>query len=140
MFDHNLDSMLRHKRNLRVQPSDISGPLPSPINTYDLFAPNKLEAGKQASHTGKKDATHTGKKIPTSNLAQMIEQRTWENEQLRKELVYQQRKHGISMYLLEEVKLVVESLQRALTNFEQCQVGIEDDSEGTRSVHENVAQ
>ena len=57
----------------------------------------------------------------------MIEQRTWENEQLRKELVYQRRKHGASVYLLEEVKLAVESLQKALVNFQQCHEDIEND-------------
>jgi hypothetical protein len=54
------------------------------------------------------------KKLPATSLSQMIEQRTWENEQLRKELIYQPKKHGVSMYLLDEVRLVVESLQKAL--------------------------
>ena len=67
------------------------------------------------------------KKISTPNISQMIERRTCENEQLRKELNYQQKKHGMSMYLLEEVKLVVESLQKALENFQQCNVEIENE-------------
>ncbi|KAF2803675.1 uncharacterized protein BDZ99DRAFT_547025 [Mytilinidion resinicola] len=50
------------------------------------------------------------KKMPTPSLSQLIEQRTWENGQLRQELAYQQRKHSASMYLLEEVRLVVASL------------------------------
>jgi hypothetical protein len=65
------------------------------------------------------------KRLPASSLAQMVEQRTWENEQLRKELIYQRRKHGISMYLLDEVRLIVESLQKALENFQKCNTEIE---------------
>jgi len=69
-------------------------------------------------------------KLPANSLSQMIEQRTWENEQLRKELIYQQKKHGISMYLLDEVRIVVESLQKALENFQQCNTEIENECTG----------
>jgi hypothetical protein len=73
------------------------------------------------------------RKIPQPNLSQMIEQRTWENDQLRKELKYLQRKHGLSVYLLEEVKLVVNSLEKAIRNFEQQGTEIEQEcvSRGT---------
>jgi hypothetical protein len=37
--------------------------------------------------------------MPTPSLSQIIEQRTWENGQLRQELAYQQRKHEASMLL-----------------------------------------
>ena len=61
---------------------------------------------------------HQPQKTPTS-LSFIMEQKTWENAQLRNELKYHQRKHGASMYLLQEVKLVVESLQKALVNFQK---------------------
>ena len=69
------------------------------------------------------------KKWPTPSLTQIIEQKTWENGQLRQELAYQQRKHGASMYLLGEVRLVVESLQHALHNFQKLNTESEDDVE-----------
>ena len=68
------------------------------------------------------------KRMPSPNLSQMVEQRTWENGQLRQELMYQQRKHGASMYFLEEVRLAVESLQQALVNFEKLDTEIENES------------
>ena len=106
--------MLRRTRG-RILPGSISGPLP---NLPAAEGPVNID---NASGT-----RETAKKISTSNLAQMIEQRTWENEQLRKELVYQQRKHGASVCLLEEVKLAVESLQNALKTFQQCHDDTED--------------
>lgn len=72
------------------------------------------------------------KKMPTPNLSQIIEQKTWENGQLRQELAYQQRKHGASMYLLEEVRLVVETLQQTLLNFQKLNTEFEDDIDGGR--------
>ena len=113
--------MLRHKRaKLRLQPSSIGAPIPDTIETGGLSDPVRIE---QAT-----EVRQAAKKIPNSGLSQMIEQRTWENEQLRKELVYQQRKHGASVYLMEEVKLAVESLQKALVNFQQYYAEIEKDS------------
>jgi hypothetical protein len=53
---------------------------------------------------------------PTPGLGQRIEQKTWENDQLRQKLELEQRKY---LYLLEEVKLVVESLQHALLNLHE---------------------
>jgi hypothetical protein len=70
------------------------------------------------------------KKMPTPSLSQLIEQRTWENGQLRQELAYQQRKHSASMYLLEEVRLVVASLQQALDNFQRLNAEPEDNVVG----------
>ena len=57
--------------------------------------------------------------MPTPDISIIQQQREWENAQLRQELQYQRRKHGASMYLLEEVRLVVESLQEALMNFQK---------------------
>jgi hypothetical protein len=57
------------------------------------------------------------KRIPRPDLAQMIEARTFENGQLRQELANLKRKQGASMYLMQEAKLAMESLQGALANF-----------------------
>jgi hypothetical protein len=65
-------------------------------------------------------------KMPAPRLSQTIEQRTWENGQLRNELAYHQRKHAASVYLLEEVRVVVESLHQALANFQRLNEDTED--------------
>ena len=62
------------------------------------------------------------------NLAKILEQRTWENGQLRQDLLYQQRKNRASMYLLEEVRRVTESLQLVLVNFEKLGRETEEES------------
>ena len=64
--------------------------------------------------------------MPAPRLSQMIEQRTWENGQLRNELAHHQRKHAASVYLLEEVRVVVESLHQALANFQRLNEETED--------------
>jgi hypothetical protein len=69
----------------------------------------------------------SAKKMPTPDISIIQQQREWENTQLRKELQYQRRKHGASMYLLEEVRLVVKSLQEALVNFEKLNSEFEDE-------------
>ena len=69
------------------------------------------------------------KRMPSSSLSQMIEQRIWENGQLRQELMYQQRKNGASMYFVEEVRLAIGSLQKALANFQKLNTEIENESE-----------
>ena len=69
------------------------------------------------------------KRMPSPSLSQMVERRTSENGQLMQELMYQQRKHGTSMYFLEEVKLAVESLQQALMHFQKLNTEIENESE-----------
>ena len=112
--------MLRHKREkfrLLHDSSNNSDP------TVDFHSQEAPERAREAP-----EIPPVARKIPQPNLSQMIEQRTWENEQLRKELIYQQRKHGLSVYLLEEVKLVVDSLQKALQNFEQCNTEIENEA------------
>ena len=113
--------MLRRKRkHLRLNTNDISGP----ITLQD--APDV--SNSSVSQMNSSSARGISNKIPTSSLPQIIEQRTWENEQLRQELLHQQRKHAIGMYLLEEVKLAVESLQKALDHFERCNVEIESET------------
>jgi hypothetical protein len=116
--------MFRHKR-----------PKPSPLPTLSDTppAPTAVEV-EIASHKGStvaidatKERMQAAKKMPTPSLSQMIEQRTWENSQLKQELAYRQRKHGASMYLLEEVRLVVESLQQALLTFQKLNTDLEDD-------------
>jgi hypothetical protein len=56
--------------------------------------------------------------MPTPNLLDIVEQRTWENSRLRQELAYQQRKNKSCMYLLEEVKHAADALQQAVLNFQ----------------------
>ena len=115
--------MLRHKRRkFRVLSNSPDSTQPIHINAHDPGSPARVN--------GTMETPQVAKKISTPNISQIIEQRTWENEQLRKELIYQQRKNGVSMYLLEEVKLVVKSLRKALENFQQCNLEIENECMG----------
>jgi hypothetical protein len=120
-----IDNMFKHKRKkIRLLPNRPDGSL-----TYSAL---ELEGTpKQNLVTpidGTKGALYGSKKMPIPNLEQMIEQRTWENGLLRQELTYQQRKHGASMYLLEEVRLAVQSLQEAMVNFQSLSAQIENES------------
>jgi hypothetical protein len=116
--------MFRHKR-----------PKPPPLPTLSDIPPEPtavdVEIANHQDSTVAIDATQermqAAKKMPTPSLSQMIEQRTWENGQLRQELAYRQRNHGASMYLLEEVRLVVESLQQALFTFQKLNTDLEGD-------------
>jgi hypothetical protein len=84
---------------------------------------------KQSAHPASDPPSRrieTAKKMPTPDISIIQQQREWENAQLRKELQYQRRKHGASMYLLEEVRLVVASLQEALINFQKLNSEFED--------------
>jgi hypothetical protein len=54
----------------------------------------------------------------------MIEQNTGGNGRLKQEIAYQQRKQGLGLYLLEEVRLVVEKLQQAVTEYQRLQTTI----------------
>lgn len=84
--------------------------------------------GSSVAIEATEDRSEASKKMPTPSLSRMIEQRTWENEQLRQNLMFQQRKHGASMYLMEEVKLIVESLQQALANFHQLNADVDNEA------------
>ena len=111
--------MLRHKRTkFRLLPDGFNNSTPT-VHFPGHERPEKVEEPSEV--------LPAARKITSPNLSQMIEQRTWENDQLRKELIYQQRKHGISVYLLEEVRLVVDSLQKALQNFQQQNNEIENE-------------
>jgi len=118
--------MLKHKRtNIRL--------LPNPNLSPSLTAVDAEIARNQGSSVAieaTQENLQAAKKMPTPSLSQIIEQRTWENGQLRQELAYQQRKHGASMYLLEEVKLVVTTLQQALVNFQKLSTEFEDEVVG----------
>jgi hypothetical protein len=47
----------------------------------------------------------------------MIGRKARGNERLRQGMVYQQRKQGAGLYLLEEVRLVVEKLQQTIIDY-----------------------
>jgi len=109
-------------RKPKLPPNDMP-PVPTAID---------LQIAEHQGSTIAIEATQermqAAKLMPTPNLTQIIEYKTWENGQLRQELAYSQRKHGASMYLLEEVKLVVESLQQALVNFQRLHTEFDHES------------
>ena len=115
--------MLRRKRT--------KGPF-RPSITHIPLVPTAAEAemancsGSTVADEAALESTQATMKMPAPRLSQMIEQRTWENGQLRNELAYHQRKHTASVYLLEEVRVVVESLHQALANFQRLNEETED--------------
>ena len=115
--------MLRCKRT--------KGPF-QPSITHIPLVPTAAEAemascsGSTVADEAALESTQATKKMPAPRLSQVIEQRTWENGQLRNELAYHQRKHAASVYLLEEVRVVIESLQQALANFQRLNEETED--------------
>jgi hypothetical protein len=117
--------MLKHKRtNIRPLPAPSDAP-PTPTAVDAEIARN---GGSSVAIEATKERSQAFKNNPTPSLSQIIEQRTWENGQLRQELLYQQRRHGASMYLLEEVKMAAKSLQQALINFQQIHMDAENES------------
>jgi hypothetical protein len=66
--------------------------------------------GSNAVAKSSLEKIETAKKISTLDLLIIEQHITWENEQLKHELKYQRRKHSPSIYLLEEVRLVVNTL------------------------------
>jgi len=120
--------MLRHRKpKIRLVPKFDTPPALTAVDTE--IARNQ---GSSVAIEATPERMQAAKKMPTPSLTHIIEQKTWENGQLHQELAYQQRKHGASMYLLEEVRLVVGSLQQALLNFQKLNTEFEDDTDGGR--------
>lgn len=95
--------------------------VPAPIdaeiarNKETLVAMEVTSESLQASKTAR-----------TPSLSEMIEQRTRENGRLWQGLAYQQqRKQGAGLYLLEEVRLVIEKLQQAIIEYQRLQTAID---------------
>jgi hypothetical protein len=65
--------------------------------------------------------------FPAPALSTIIEQRTWENDRLRKQLERQEKRHVGSRYLLEDVQGAMELLQRALVTFQQLSDEADED-------------
>jgi hypothetical protein len=110
--------MFRHKKSkarpeIRIVQSTETPPAPKALDT-------RIAASQ--GRTVEVDATQTDKKATkamiTPSLVHIIEQKTWENGRLRQELAYEQKKNGASKYLMEEIGLVVKSLEQARNNFQ----------------------
>ncbi|KAI3573899.1 hypothetical protein IWW34DRAFT_634132 [Fusarium oxysporum f. sp. albedinis] len=117
-------NMLRHKRtHIKLLQSRDEPPEPTPIDVEIA-----QHQGASVAIDATQERLQATKNLPTPSLSKIIEQRTWENGRLRQELAYQQRKNGASIYLLEEVKNIIYSLQQALLSFQKLsrELGDED--------------
>jgi hypothetical protein len=94
--------MLKHKRT-NIRP--LSAPSDAPPTPTAVDAEIARNGGSSTAIETTKERSQASKNLPTPSLLQIIEQRTWENGQLRQELLYEQRRYGVSMYLLEELKM-----------------------------------
>jgi len=68
--------------------------------------------------------------MPANNLLEILEQRTWENGQLRQDLAKQQAKNQSCKYLLGQVKLAMEALQEAVVSFQILNRDSREEDEG----------
>ena len=113
--------MLHHnKHKIRLIPN---ADLPTNANVSQAMR-------KQVSHAGAESTTgrsETAKKMRAPDISIIEQQREWEHAQCEREIKYHRQKHGASMYLLEEVKLVMEVLQQALVNFQRLTAEFEDE-------------
>jgi hypothetical protein len=73
--------------------------------------------------TGPKTKIDTMKKIQTSNLTQWAERTASENFELLKVVEGQEKRNRASMNFLEEVKAIVDLLQKALEGFQTSESG-----------------
>ena len=105
-------------RNKRPQIRHIHNPNlpPEPTAVDGEIARNN---GSSVALEATQERLQEAKNMPTPSLSKIIEQRTWENGQLRQELAYHQRKNAASVYLLEEVRHVVDFLQQAMVSFQK---------------------
>jgi hypothetical protein len=116
-FNHNLGSrgrkviILRHKKamNPLVQKSGVS--LVSGTTEKEI----SQNQGPSITNSGL-GKPHNARTTRIPGLGQRIERKTWENDQLRQRLELEQRKY---LYILGEVQLVVESLQRVLLDLHE---------------------
>lgn len=108
------------KEDIRILPNSEFPPISTVFNAVETPG-----AGSSDTHQPMQKYLQGAKRIRSPDLSQIVEQKTWENNQLRQELEYQKRKHSASLYLLEEVKPVVQSLRQALINFERLNGEVE---------------
>lgn len=71
------------------------------------------------------------KQMAVPNLPQLIDQKTWENDQLRQELDKERDRYRAShrsrTYIAAEASQLVKSLQQVLLNFQELQKEIESE-------------
>jgi len=119
--------MLKQKRT-KIFPIAPSRGSPSG-DAVDAEAARKIGPPMPTEDTNKN--LGGSKKMPVPNLSQLIEQKTWENDQLRRELDRERDRYRASyrarMYIAAEASRVVESLQQALINFQELQKEIEEE-------------
>jgi hypothetical protein len=76
---------------------------------------------QRGPHDEELRSREVAKRVPTRkiapSIAQMMEELTLHNYTLDKRLVAQMRKHRATMYLVEEVKTILEALQKTMHNF-----------------------
>jgi hypothetical protein len=114
--------MLRH---IKTHPKPLRRDGPPELTALDKAIADRH--GSSIAIEATRERIEATKAMPTPSLSKIIEQRTWENGQLRQELAHHQRKYGASLYLLEEVKRAVDSLQQALINFQRLNTELGDE-------------
>jgi hypothetical protein len=98
-------------------------------------SPVDLEIGRNNGITVAMEATterlQASKKLPVPDLAQRVQQLTKDNGRLRLEVAYHQNLQRATENLREDVRFVIESLERAIAEFSNVQRVVEEDRQRT---------
>jgi len=117
--------MLKHKRTQNKPLRNDDGP--------PGLTPVDIEIARNQGSSVAIEATpenlQAAKRLPITSISETIEQKTRENGQLRQQLAYEIRRNKSSIFLLEEVKRAVDSLQQAIITFQKLNRNIEGGDE-----------
>lgn len=121
-----------HREARRLPVIANTPPVPSAIDA-------EIDGGSTVAIEAMPQRMQAAKRMPTLSLSQLIEQKTWENGQLRRELAHLQRKQAAAIYLHQEVQLVEQALQQALSNFRRLDDDAEPDSDADVMMRDRTA-
>jgi hypothetical protein len=76
------------------------------------------------------ESAQATRKSPNANLLHMNDHETWKHAELTRELALLKRKHAATVYLCNEVEVVVKNLQQTLANFQDLTAELQDDVAG----------
>jgi hypothetical protein len=126
LFCQHLAMFKRTSPKVRVMPSITHMTPVSTAAGADVVSNKGSIVGMDAAQ----QSVQATRKSPNANLLHMIDQKTWEHAELTRELALLKRKHAATVYLCNEVEVVVKNLQRTLANFQDLTAELQDDAAG----------
>jgi hypothetical protein len=126
LFCQHLAMFKRNSPKVRVMPSITHMTPVSTAAGADVVS-NK---GSIVAIDAAQESVQATRKSPNANLLHMIDQKTWEHAELTRDLALLKRKHAATVYLCNEVEVVVKNLQQTLANFQDLTAELQDDAAG----------